>query len=159
MFTNFTTSVPKDQSWDSNPKGFRQHFFRVNYEVTLFYTSKLRRDRDSNPKAVISDLPIFKIGSSSSRILSKIDTLGQQSTTLPHQFMANGGIRTPGPTLFILCGPTIVSLYVKLRAGFSPLNERLQDKSRRPSCSLSSVLDDRNYKFIFCCTNMSKNVC
>lgn len=31
----------------------------------------MRRDRDSNPKAVISDLPIFKIGSSSSRILSK----------------------------------------------------------------------------------------
>ena len=71
MFTNFTTSVPKDQSRDSNPEGFRQYFCRVNYEVTLFYTSKLRRDRDSNPKAVISDLPIFKIGSSSSRILSK----------------------------------------------------------------------------------------
>ena len=101
MFTNFTTSVPKDQSRDSNPEGFRQHFFRVNYEVTLFYTSKLRRDRDSNPKAVISDLPIFKIGSSSSRILSKIDTLGQQSTTLPHWFMTNGGIRTPGPTSFV----------------------------------------------------------
>ena len=32
----------------------------------------MRRDRDSNPKAVTSDLPIFKIGSSSSRILSNI---------------------------------------------------------------------------------------
>lgn len=43
----------------------------------------VRRDWDSNPEAVISDLPIFKIGPSSSRILSKIDTLGLHSTTLP----------------------------------------------------------------------------
>ena len=114
--SNFAISVHIDQDWDSNP----EELIFVNFhEVTLFFNNEFAERVGFEPTGRQRRPPDFKSGTINQLChLSKIDTLGLHSTTLPPpQNILNSlswveGIRTLGPTPFVLCRPTIASLFV-----------------------------------------------